>query len=153
MLKFFLQIQHEKRFEIFLEVSDGIKTSPIVSLQAYVTPLQLRMVNNTGLNMIHGSSQVISSFNLSFATNTKNYDLDLKYTIVFPPLWGTIEKQRLLDGSWTQINSFTNNQLNLGQIRYSHLHGNPPQDEFKVLLKVVLFFIKEKNYSVTFFLP
>lgn len=135
MLKVNEKIREEKRFEIFFEVSDGIETSPIVGLQVNVIPLELRLVNNSGLNMIHYSKSLISHFNLSFAANIDESEstLIILYDIVQQPEYGIIEKMRIADSTWsTPVNSFTSEQIILGQIRYSHLHGKPVKDEFKV---------------------
>lgn len=117
---------------MFLEVSDGIKTSPIVALPVLVKPLQLKMINNTGLIMSHSLTMKISNFNLSFSANSFNNSFDIHYNIIAHPQTGVIEKERLIDGSWMEVKSFTNRQINSGQIRYRHTTGSPVQDEFKV---------------------
>lgn len=127
-----MQILDDKRFEVFLEVSDGVKTSPIVALPVLVKPLQLKMINNTGLIMSHSLTMKISNFNLSFSANSLNHSFDIHYKIIAHPQSGVIEKKRLIDGSWTELTSFTNHQLNSDQIRYRHITGSPVQDEFKV---------------------
>lgn len=85
--------------------------------------------------MSHGSSMKISHFNLSFLANSLNNSFDIHYNIISPPQSGVIEKKRLIDDSWLEVKSFTNRQLNAGQIRYKHTTGSTSQDEFKVELK------------------
>lgn len=116
-----------------MEVSDGVKTSPIVALPILVKPLQLKMINNTGLIMSHSLTMKITHFNLSFSANSLNNSFDIYYNIIAYPLSGVIEKKRMIDGSWMEVKSFTNRQLNAGQIRYRHTNGSPLNDEFKVI--------------------
>lgn len=97
-----------------------------------VVPLELRMINNTGLNLVHQNSAILTHFNLSFTANAENHNLMVKYKIIHPPEYGAIQKMRIVDSNWSAVSSFTSEQLLLGQIRYTHLYGTPSQDEFKV---------------------
>lgn len=115
-----------------MEVSDGVKTSPIVALPVLVKPLQLKMINNTGLIMSHSLTMKISHFNLSFSANSLNNSFEIHYNIIAPPQSGVIEKKRIIDGAWIEVKSFTNRQINTDQIRYRHTNGTPVHDEFKV---------------------
>lgn len=65
-------------FELALQVSDGIETSPVVYLAVSVMPLQLRMINNTGLVLVHKSSAIITPWNLSFSSNSEEDNVDVK---------------------------------------------------------------------------
>lgn len=65
-------------FEIAVQVSDGMETSPAVFLGVSVLPLQLRMVNNTGLILIHKSHSLITPWNLSFSSNSEDDNLDVR---------------------------------------------------------------------------
>lgn len=119
-------------FDISLQVSDGIETSGSETLQVSVQPLQLRMMNNTGLVMIHKSPSFITPWNLSFTTNSDDDNLDVRFDVVRQPHHGAIQKLRSVDSSWISVESFTSNQLQLGQIRYLHTSQEFPQfDEFK----------------------
>lgn len=118
--------------KLFLKVSDGIETSGSETLHVSVQPLQLRMLNNTGLVMIHKSPSVITPWNLSFTTNSDDDTLDVRFDITRQPHHGSIQKLRSVDSSWISVESFTSNQLQLGQIRYFHTSQEFPQfDEFK----------------------
>lgn len=122
----------ETYFDINLQVSDGIETSGSEALQVSVQPLQLRMMNNTGLVMIHKSPQLITPWNLSFTTNSDDDTLDVRFDISRQPHHGSIQKLRSVDSSWISVESFTSSQLQLGQIRYLHTSQEFPQfDEFK----------------------
>lgn len=126
------QHQEDTSFDIALQVSDGMETSASETLRVSVQPLQLRMMNNTGLVMIHKSPSLISPWNLSFITNSDDDNLDIRFDIVRQPHHGAIQKLRSVDSSWISVESFTSNQLQLGQIRYLHTSTEFPQfDEFK----------------------
>lgn len=65
-------------YEIAIQVSDGMETSPAVFLPVSVLPLQLRMINNTGLVLVHKSFGLISPWNLSFVSNSDDDNVDVK---------------------------------------------------------------------------
>lgn len=119
-------------YQIQLQVSDGIETSEAVYLPISVHPLEIRLANNTGLIMIHKSLAYISPTNLSIGTNAIEENIDIKYEIVKPPQYGSIQRLRQIDNSWINVASFTDSQLQLGQVRYLHNKDVPWQDEFKV---------------------
>ena len=126
------QSTEDTAFEIALQVSDGMETSPAVFLRVSVLPLQLRMINNTGLMLIHKSFSLITPGNLSFSSNSEDENLDIRFDIVQAPHHGSIQKFRSVDSSWIGVDSFTSNQLLLAQIRYLHISPEFPQfDEFK----------------------
>jgi chondroitin sulfate proteoglycan 4 len=82
--------------------------------------------------MIHKSPSFITPSNLSFSTNSDDDNLDIRFDIVRQPTHGAIQKLRSVDSSWISVESFTSNQLQLGQIRYLHTSPEFPQfDEFK----------------------
>lgn len=119
-------------YQLLLQVSDGIETSDTVYLPVSVHPLELRVVNNTGLIMIHKSSLLLSSANLSIGTNAVDEHIDIRYDIVKPPQHGALQRLRQIDGTWINVEWFTDSQLLLGHIRYLHSSDFPWQDEFKV---------------------
>lgn len=126
------QSQEDSFFDIALQVSDGIETSASETLRVSVQPLQLTMMNNTGLVMIHKSPSLITPWNLSFTTNSDDDNLDIRFDITRQPNHGSIQKLRSVDSSWISVESFSSNQLQLGQIRYLHSSTEFPQfDEFK----------------------
>lgn len=82
--------------------------------------------------MIHKSPSLITPWNLSFTTNSDDDTLDVRFDITRQPHHGSIQKLRSVDSSWISVESFTSNQLQLGQIRYFHTSQEFPQfDEFK----------------------
>lgn len=72
------QSPEDTSFEIAIQVSDGMETSPAAFLRVTVLPLQLRMMNNTGLVLIHKSYSLITPWNLSFSSNSEDENLDIK---------------------------------------------------------------------------
>lgn len=66
-------------FELAVSVSDGIETSPVVYLPVSVVPLQLRMINNTGLVLVHKASAIITPWNLSFSSNSEEDNVDIRW--------------------------------------------------------------------------
>ncbi|CAG4984167.1 unnamed protein product [Parnassius apollo] len=114
-----------------LQVSDGIETSGPSVLRISIVPLQVRLVNNTGLQLVHNSYALISADNLTFTTNAEESNPQVRYDIVKPPQFGVVERLRVLDGTWQTVDSFTSEMINFGRVRYMHLLGNPSHDEFK----------------------
>ncbi|XP_035431520.2 chondroitin sulfate proteoglycan 4 isoform X2 [Spodoptera frugiperda] len=114
-----------------LQVSDGIETSGPGILRISIVPLQVRLVNNTGLQLVHNSYAIISADNLTFTTNADETNVQVKYDIVKPPQFGVVERLRVLDGTWQTVDSFTSEMVTFGRVRYMHLLGNPSHDEFK----------------------
>lgn len=56
-----------------------------------------------------------------------------RYTIVKQPQFGNIQRLRTVDSSWINVDSFTSNQIHLGQVRYIHNNDFPVHDDFKVI--------------------
>lgn len=56
----------------------------------------------------------------------------LRYTIVKQPQFGNVQRLRAVDSSWINVDSFTSNQIHLGQVRYIHNTDSPVHDDFKV---------------------
>lgn len=65
-------------YEIMVQVSDGMETSAPVALKVSVVPLQLRMINNTGLILVHKSSVQMTPWNLSFISNSEDENVDVQ---------------------------------------------------------------------------
>lgn len=68
----------DRSFDLIIQVSDGMETSEKAYLPVSVLPLQLRMINNTGLVLIHKSSALIAPSNLSFISNSDDDNIDVK---------------------------------------------------------------------------
>lgn len=126
-------------YQLQLQVSDGVETSEAVFLPISVHPLELRVVNNTGLIMIHKSSELITTANLSIGSNIGDENIDIRYEIVRSPQYGSIQRLRLIDSTWIKVDWFSESQLQFGHIRYVHNVDLPYQDEFKVILTKINF--------------
>ncbi|XP_068083524.1 chondroitin sulfate proteoglycan 4 [Anabrus simplex] len=124
---------------IALQVSDGIETSSAGFLRVSAFPLQLRLVNNTGLIITHKAAARITASNLTFTTNAEDPNLDIRYEVVKPTQFGHLQRLRGAgsEAQWQTIDHFMSHQLNRDQIRYIHTSGNPSHDEFKFKVSVM----------------
>ncbi|KAH8323206.1 hypothetical protein KR067_000506, partial [Drosophila pandora] len=137
-------------YQIQIQVSDGIETSETVYLPVSVHPLELRLVNNTGLIMIHKSSLPLSPANLSIGTNAVDEHIDIRYDVVKAPQHGVLQRLRQIDGSWVNVDWFSDSQLLLGHIRYLHSSDFPWQDEFKFIASFGFVTTQTFDFRITF---
>ncbi|KAH8391792.1 hypothetical protein KR215_003669, partial [Drosophila sulfurigaster] len=137
-------------YQLLLHVSDGIETSDTVYLPVSVHPLELRVVNNTGLIMIHKNSLLLTPANLSIGTNAVDEHIDIRYDIVKPPQHGIVQRLRQIDGTWVNVEWFTDSQLLLGHIRYLHNSDFPWQDEFKFIASFGFVTTQTFDFRITF---
>lgn len=72
------QTTEDKSFDLIIQVSDGKQPSEKAYLPISVLPLQLRMINNTGLVLVHKSVAIITPCNLSFVSNSDDDNIDVK---------------------------------------------------------------------------
>ncbi|XP_076221129.1 chondroitin sulfate proteoglycan 4-like protein [Nomia melanderi] len=114
-----------------LQVSDGIESSKPASLRVAAHPLEIKLMHNTGLVVVHRSFSYLTPANLSFTTNSDDNTIDIRYNIVSPPQFGTIQRMRDASSSWTNVDQFTSRDVELNAVRYLHNEGSPNQDEFK----------------------
>ncbi|XP_017888198.1 chondroitin sulfate proteoglycan 4 isoform X2 [Ceratina calcarata] len=113
-----------------LRVSDGIESSKPASLRVAAHPLEIKLMHNTGLVVVHRSYSYLTPANLSFTTNSDDNTIEIRYDIVAQPHFGTIQKLKE-SSSWTNVDHFTSRDIELNTIRYLHNEGSPNQDEFK----------------------
>ncbi|KAL9926209.1 chondroitin sulfate proteoglycan 4 [Glossina fuscipes] len=137
-------------YQLLLQVSDGIETSDTVFLPVSVHPLELRLVNNTGLIMIHKSSLLVTPSNLSIGSNTADDSIDIRYEIVRPPQYGSIQRLRQVDSTWINVDWFSDSQLLLGHIRYVHSQDFPWQDDFKFIASYGFITTQTFDFRITF---
>ncbi|XP_043510308.1 chondroitin sulfate proteoglycan 4 [Frieseomelitta varia] len=114
-----------------LRVSDGIESSQPASLRVAAHPLEIKLMHNTGLVVVHRSYSYLTPANLSFTTNSDDNTIDIRYDIVSQPQFGTIQKLKDVSSSWMNVDHFTSRDIELHAIRYLHNEGSPNQDEFK----------------------
>ncbi|ALC40229.1 kon [Drosophila busckii] len=137
-------------YQLQLQVSDGIETSDTIYLPVSVHPLELRVVNNTGLVMIHKSSLLLSPANLSIGTNAADEHIDIRYDVVKPPQHGSLQHWRQFDGSWINVEWFTDSQMQLGHVRYLHNSDFPWHDEFKFIASFGFVTTQTFDFRITF---
>lgn len=114
-----------------LQVSDGIESSQPAYLRVSAYPLQIKLEHNTGLVVVHRSFSHLTPSNLSFVTNSDDTSIEIRYDVVQPAQFGTVQKLKEVSGSWTNVDHFTSKDIELDWVRYLHNVGSPTQDEFK----------------------
>lgn len=114
-----------------LQVSDGIESSQPAYLRVSAYPLQIKLTHNTGLVVVHRSFSYVTPANLSFATNSDDNTIDIRYDVVAPPQHGALQKRKDMLGTWANVDHFTSRDVELHVVRYLHTVGSPSQDEFK----------------------
>ncbi|KAK2583832.1 hypothetical protein KPH14_009726 [Odynerus spinipes] len=114
-----------------LQVSDGIESSQPAYLRVSAYPLQIKLLHNTGLVVVHRSFSYLTPANLSFITNSDDISIDVRYDITSPPQYGTVQKLKDVSSIWQNTDHFTSRDVDLHTIRYLHNIGSPSQDEFK----------------------
>ncbi|VDM60138.1 unnamed protein product [Angiostrongylus costaricensis] len=80
----------------------------VLTLQTISTPVEVRLKANTGVRLLHHSSALITSNNLSFIATVP--DLPLSFSIVGVPHHGVIECSPN-DGHFTVCSTFTQEQV------------------------------------------
>ncbi|XP_073770493.1 chondroitin sulfate proteoglycan 4-like isoform X1 [Danio rerio] len=123
-----------KNSRMALRVSDGDKVSNTVVFRIIAVPLEYKLTNNTGVEVIQGDATFISNKNLAIQVNVPKQAVDIRYDITVPPVYG--ELQRLhSSGQWKQTSTFTQKLLEKERLRYlSTFHGTQQSnitDSFK----------------------
>lgn len=114
-----------------LQVSDGVENSQPAYLRVSAYPLQIKLTHNTGLVVVHRSFSYLTSANLSFATNSDDNTIDVRYDVVTSPQYGALQRLRDVTGGWANVDHFTSRDVDSHAVRYLHSLGSPNQDEFK----------------------
>ena len=119
-----------------MEVSDGgeVKIPAILKISTY--ELDIFLVNNSGLNIVHGTSSLILPNNLSCSSNSERRRTEIKYLVTLQPRYGRIELLRN-DGKWHSVRQFTESQIRKHKIRYIHMRGIPQTDKFQFHLSAM----------------
>uniref|UniRef100_A0A0N4UG62 TMEM131_like domain-containing protein n=1 Tax=Dracunculus medinensis TaxID=318479 RepID=A0A0N4UG62_DRAME len=118
----------EDRGEIHLIANDGEKQSSPLLISVITVPIEIHLKSNTGVKVMHQSSETILPANLSFTTNLP--DLPLQYMIVDLPEYGLVECCDDV-GQYQICSSFMQNDIEQSRIRYRHTSQlNPPVDSF-----------------------
>ncbi|KAG7201656.1 hypothetical protein KM043_004386 [Ampulex compressa] len=114
-----------------LQVSDGIESSQPAYLRVSAYPLQIKLMHNTGLVVVHRSFSYLTPANLSFATNSDDGTIDIRYNIVSMPHYGVLQRLKDVSGAWMNVDHFTSHDVESHTVRYLHNIGSPNHDEFK----------------------
>lgn len=114
-----------------LQVSDGLESSQPAYLRVSAYPLQIKLTHNTGLVVVHRSFSYVTPANLSFATNSDDNTIDIRYDVVSPPQHGVLQRLRDVTGTWTNVDHFSSRDVESHIVRYLHNVGSPNQDDFK----------------------
>ncbi|WKX92034.1 hypothetical protein Q1695_010232 [Nippostrongylus brasiliensis] len=126
-----VSIHDEGLFEkgvLRLVARDGDARSQVLTLHTISTPIEVRLKTNTGVRLLHHSSALITSSNLSFTASVP--DLPLSFSIVGLPDHGVVECSPS-DGHFAVCSTFTQEQVDRGLVRFRHtsMH-HPTQDMF-----------------------
>ncbi|NXA10976.1 CSPG4 protein, partial [Sapayoa aenigma] len=106
-----------KNSRIVLRANDGEKVSNTVVLRVMAVPLDYRVVNNSGINLLQGVTAVIRPRHLAVEANAVLQELEIRYEITEPPQFGQVQRQ-LSRGKWKQVSSFSQRSLQRGSVRY-----------------------------------
>lgn len=136
-----LDIYEDTHLELEFQVYDGIETSQTAILSVMIHPLELKVINNSGLILVHKSSALITPTNLYTVTKLDESNINADYNLIKLPQYGFIQKFHAVNHSWISTDSFTNNQILLGHVQYYHNFDAPIEDEFKVVT-VFVFYIE-----------
>ncbi|KAH0627939.1 hypothetical protein JD844_008531 [Phrynosoma platyrhinos] len=107
-----------KNSRMVLRASDGEKVSNTVVLRIVAVPLDYKLVNNTGVEVVQGNVAMISLSHLATETNMVKQELEIRYEITDPPCFGEIQR-RHGGGEWKKANSFSQRSIERGRVRYA----------------------------------
>ncbi|NWI87101.1 CSPG4 protein, partial [Pitta sordida] len=106
-----------KNSRIVLRANDGEKVSNTVVLRIMAIPLDYRVVNNSGINLLQGVTALIRPRHLAVETNAVLQELEIRYEITEPPQFGQVQRQHS-KGEWKQVTSFSQRSLHRNRVRY-----------------------------------
>uniref|UniRef100_A0A915PFV8 Chondroitin sulfate proteoglycan 4 n=1 Tax=Setaria digitata TaxID=48799 RepID=A0A915PFV8_9BILA len=113
----------ENQGTLKLIASDGMLQSDMLHLSINFAPIEIQLKSNTGLKVTHQTANVITSANLSFATNL--LDIPIEYVIVDVPEYGVVECRRSL-GQFEICSTFTQNDIENLRVQYRHSSATHP---------------------------
>ncbi|KAI1706317.1 cadherin-like domain-containing protein [Ditylenchus destructor] len=132
--------------EIELLAKDASSSSPPITLRVTSIPVDIHLGVNTGLQLPHRSSRLITSQNLSFYSNFP--EIPIRYAVVDQPEFGVIEclrgegldarpenvrrkskKVKAVEQSFQVCSDFEQSDIDGLRIRYRHMSDNRPQTD------------------------
>ncbi|KAK6725980.1 hypothetical protein RB195_004351 [Necator americanus] len=121
-----VSIHDEGLFEkgvLRLVARDGDARSQVLTLHTVSTPVEVRLKTNTGVRLLHHSSALITSNNLSFTATVP--DLPITFSIVGLPDHGVVECSPE-HGHFAVCSTFSQNQIDRGLVRFRHTSSHHP---------------------------
>ncbi|XP_070592481.1 chondroitin sulfate proteoglycan 4-like [Erythrolamprus reginae] len=150
---------------IVLRASDGEKVSNTVVLRIMAIPLDYKLVNNTGVDVVQGTPVLITLRHLATEINAFQQELEIRYEITEEPFFGEIQR-RHIGREWKKTNSFSQRSIERGRVRYLSTFKEIQQDnvhehfKFKIIIssnisQEFLFAVRVKwlDYNLLKFVP
>nr|XP_056722014.1 chondroitin sulfate proteoglycan 4 [Euleptes europaea] len=103
---------------LIFQVNDGVVMSPVATLRVVAMEPDIQVRNNTGLFVPQGGVVPITTANLSVETNAVQQKVPILYRLTAPFQYGEIQKQAALGGEWKTVESFHQQDVEQGRIRY-----------------------------------
>uniref|UniRef100_A0A0N4WQI5 Cadherin domain-containing protein n=1 Tax=Haemonchus placei TaxID=6290 RepID=A0A0N4WQI5_HAEPC len=120
----------------------------VLTLHTISTPVEVRLKTNTGVRLLHHSSALITSNNLSFTASVP--DLPLSFSIVGLPDHGVVECSPS-NGHFAVCSTFTQEQIDKGLVRFRHTSSHhPTQDMFSFQVESGEFVSMIHNFRLMF---
>lgn len=134
-------------------VTDGTANSNVEDLKVTLVPLNLRVTNNTGLNIPDGTNAVIHGQNLTVSPTPAIHNINISYQITNMPRFGEIQKKQA-GNFWLNVNTFSQSDINLKIVRYKSRTLNddeePTVDAFKFIAKSREVTTEEETFVIHF---
>ncbi|ETE72805.1 Chondroitin sulfate proteoglycan 4, partial [Ophiophagus hannah] len=100
---------------IVLRASDGEKVSNTVVLRVMAVPLDYKLVNNTGVDVVQGTPVLITRSHLATEINAFQQELEIRYEMTEEPFFGKIQR-RHTSREWKKANSFSQRSIERGRV-------------------------------------
>ncbi|XP_078475215.1 chondroitin sulfate proteoglycan 4-like [Lampetra planeri] len=140
--------ERSTRLELQASDRDRRRGKPIW-LRVMAVPVELSVVNNTGLLVSQGDAAVLTAANLSVHTNADKQLVDIWFTVTEGCRYGRLQK-RYLGGEWRPSHNFTQHDLQQAQIRYestdTSYHFQNITDSFKFTVTIGEFTTDEHEF-------
>ncbi|NWH64871.1 CSPG4 protein, partial [Geococcyx californianus] len=140
-----------KNSRIVLRASDGEKVSNTVVLRVMAVPFYYRVVKNSGIKLLQGTSALITPRHLAVETNASLQELEIRYEITEPPRFGEVQRQ-LSRGEWKKVSSFSQRSVQRSRVRYcstfKEIQLDNVTEQFKFKVNIGNVISDEHTFSV-----
>lgn len=102
-----------------IQVTDGMVMSPVATLRIEAVEPDIQVHNNTGLFVLQGDRVSITKANLSVDLNAVQQKVPVLYHLTSSLQYGEIQKQGGLSGEWKKTESFYQQDIDQGRVRYA----------------------------------